>query len=211
MASFLRNLNPVMGLKMMDKFLHPEDAYKDAEKQAQAGWNETKGFETPYWQHGLDQYGGLNEAEQKLLHPEQLQGEWAKSYETSPYAKRMLDMNTQTGQEAASAMGLGGSSAAVSNIQQGAGDIVSKDREQYMNDLMQKYMQGIGIGQNIYGTGANMGAQLGGQSMTHGQDMASLKYGENASQGKLFENILRTAGKLYMGGGANSFNAGGGQ
>jgi hypothetical protein len=208
MASYASDLNPFMGMKMMHKFLHPEEAYESAQKAAQRGWDETKGFETPFMQHGLDQYGGLNEAEQKLMHPEQLQNEWAQGYETSPYAQRMLAMNSQQGQEAASSMGLGGSSAAVGNIQQGAGDIVARDRQQYLDDMMKKYMSGIGIGQSLYGTGATMGGKLGDQSMTQGQNMASLKYGADASQGKLFENLLRTAGKLYMGGGANSFNSG---
>jgi hypothetical protein len=42
--------------------------------------------------------------------------------------------------------------------------------------------------------------------MQQGENMASLEYGANAAPGKLFENLLRTGGKLYMGGGANSFN-----
>lgn len=199
MASYASDFNPFMSFQLFHKYLHPEEAYDEAGRREQQGWNEAKGYETPYWQHGMDQYGDLNTARKKLMDPAALQNEWSKNYETSPYAKRMLDVNSQQGQEAAASMGLGGSSAAVSNIQRGAGDIVARDRQQYMNDLMQKYMSGIGLGQGMYNTGANMGATLGGQSMRHGENQAGLGYGASASQGQLFENIMKMIASAYGG------------
>ena len=136
------------------------DPYGDASHQENKGWNDARHYQEPYWQHGNDQYDSLNQGRQDLMNPQALQDKWSSSYENSPYAKRMLAMNNQSGQEAASAMGLSGSSAATSNIQQGAGDIVSRDRQQYMDDLMKKYMAGIGIGQDLYGKGSQAGANL---------------------------------------------------
>jgi len=211
--------NPISLLKsgggMIDSFLHPERGYEEAQKQAEKHWQEAQGYEKPYWQQGLDQYGRLNEATGKLMDPSKLQNEWGQGYETSPYAKRMLQMNQGQGLDAASSMGLMGSSGALSNIQQGAGDIVAKDRQQYMDDLMKKYMTGIGLGSDIYGHGARAGETLAGGAMGHGQNMAELAYGKTNAPGNLLGGFAGMAGKAainYMmpGSGAATGAAGGG-
>jgi len=191
--SWGRALVPWASGDMINSFLHPEDAYKEAEKASNASWDEQQGYGRPYWQQGIDQYGRLNSAENDLLDPGALQNKWGASYETSPYAKRLLEMNKNSGLDAASSMGLMGSSAALGNIQTGAGDIVAKDRQNFMNDLMQKYLAGIGIGQNIYGVGANTAGNLMTGAQQHGQDVAGLRYGAAAAPGQLFGNILGTA------------------
>lgn len=201
------------GLGLLNSFLNnPEDA---AKKGVNQGWQEAQNYQRPFWQQGQDQYGALNQARQDLMDPTKLQNQWAQSYETSPYAKRMLEMNNQQGQEAAAAMGLGGSSAAISNVQQGAGDIVSKDRQQYMNDLMQKYMSGIGIGQDIYGKGAQAGANLGQQAYGHGENLANIGYASESAPGEALGQgaaMLYNANKkpptynFYGGGQPNSYN-----
>lgn len=197
-----------MGGNMLESFLHPEDPYKDAQEAENKGWGEAKRYQEPYWQHGNDQYGRLNDATGKLLDPAKLQDEWSKNYETSPYAKQMLSANINQGQEAASAMGLGGSSAAIGNIQTGAGNIMQKDRQQYMDDLMKKYMEGIGLGHNLYSTGAQAGANLGRQSMQHGENQAGLAYGRSAAPGQLFGQAVG-AGVNYLSPGAgDSFTKG---
>lgn len=190
----------------LSSFFHPEKAYKNAGKEAQKGFNQAQAYQQPFMQQGLDQYGRLNNAAGQLMNPEQLQSQWSQGYEQSPYAKQLLAMNQGNGLDAASQMGLMGSSAALNNIQQGAGGIVAQDRSNYMNDLMNKYMQGIGLGQNMYGIGAQAGSNMGNQAMTHGQNMAGLKYGEQAAPGQLFGNIL--GGGLAMA--ANTFIPGSG-
>lgn len=180
------------GLGLINGFLNnPEDA---AEKATKRGWQESQNYQKPFWQQGMDQYGDLNQARKNLMNPAELQNQWSQSYETSPYAKRMLEMNSQQGQEAASSMGLGGSSGAIANIQQGAGDIMQKDRQQYMNDLMQKYMQGIGLGKNMYGVGAQAGANLGKEAYGHGENMANIGYAREAAPGEM---LGQGAGMLY--------------
>lgn len=193
---------------MFRSFFHPEDAYEAAQKKANQGWKETQGYERPFWQAGIDQTGRLTGAEDKLLDPAALESEWAKGYETSPYARQQLAENQTQGLEGASSMGLMGSSAALGNIQQGAGNIVSKDREQYMKDLMEKYMAGLGIGKDIYGTGANMGATLGGQAQEHGRDIAGLEYGRQAAPGKLFGQIAGGAFNALVPGAGNASTGG---
>jgi hypothetical protein len=161
------------GLGLMQSFMgDPNEAAEDASKK---GWEEAQNYEKPYWQQGQDQYGRLNQASQDLMSPELLD-KWSSNYETSPYAQRLLNQNKSSGLDAASSMGLMGSSAAMGNIQTGAGDVVAKDRQQYLENMMKNYMAGIGLSQNIYGTGATMAGTLGGQATGQGQDMANLEY-----------------------------------
>ena len=186
-------------MDMINSFIHPERSYKDAQKENQAGWDQSQGYQKPYWQNGIDQTPKLTGAEDKLLNPVALQDEWSKGYENSAYAKQLLEQNKTSGLDAASSMGLNGSSAALNNIQTGAGNIVSKDRQQYMDDLMKKYMNGIGIGKDIYGRGADAGTNLGRGAQQFGESSAQTKYGEKSAPGALLERLMN----LFMNQGSN--------
>jgi hypothetical protein len=188
----------VSGYNMLNSFLHPDQAYKDAESAQNDQWDETKRIEQPWIDQGQDQYGALNQGRQDLMNPGELQDKWSANYQTSPYAQQMLQQNQSDGLDAASSMGLMGSSAAVKNIQTGAHNVVNQDRQQYMNDLMQKYMAGIGIGQDLYGKGAGMAATMGGQSQQIGQDRAGLAYGRSAAPGAFFGKMAGMAGNLGL-------------
>lgn len=174
---------------MIRSFLHPEDAYREAGKQQEQYYKDAQGKLQPYNQQGLDQYGRLNEQANQLNDPGALENKWAAGYTESPYAQQLQGKATESGLGAASSMGLMGSSAALGNIQQSAGDIVQSDRQKYMDDLMQKYMASIGIGQNIYGTGANAAGQMAGNAMNQGTAMSNIKYGQQAAPGQLFGKI----------------------
>jgi len=171
---------------MIDSFLHPEDAYKKAGEQQEKYYKDAQGNLQPYNQNGQDQYGRLNGQANALNDPVALQNQWAQSYQESPQAKALEGKATEAGMGAASSMGLMGSSAALNNIQQSSGDIMQSDRQQYMNDLMNKYMQSIGIGQNMYGQGQQAAGEQSQNSMNQGTAMSNLKYGEQAAPGQLF-------------------------
>lgn len=173
------------------------DPYRDAAKEAGKGYKEAQGYQQPYYQHGLDAYGGINTALQKLLNPAALSEEWSKNYATSPEAQRAMQMNMGQGMDAASAMGLMGSSGALQNIQQGAGDIMLQDKQRFLNDLMQKYMAGIGLGSNIYGLGAGAGQNMADRAFSHGENMAGLKYGEKQAPLQFAGGLLGS----FLGGG----------
>ena len=146
----------------------------------------------------------VQEAMEKLKNPGALQDEWSKGYTESQYAKNLEGGAKERGQEDASSMGLMGSSAALSNIQNSSSNIMEKDRQQYMNDMMQKYMTGLGIGQNVYGTGANMASQGAQAAQQQGENNAGLQFGKyNAGPnmlgnmgGKMMDMIMQ-----YMTGG----------
>lgn len=195
---------PERGLR---SFFSPEEGYEAASRRAQQGWQEAKGYQEPFYKHGLDEYGRLNSAIQSLLNPEQLQSQWSMGYETSPMAKRLLDLSREQGLESASSMGLMGSSGALRNLQLGAGDIVAKDRQQYLQDLMNKYLAGLGLSQGIYNTGASTGSELGRQAIGIGETLGGLDYGKARAPGQLLENLLKagiTGYSMGAGGGAGA-------
>jgi len=179
----------------------PGKGYRSATGEIKKGYKEAQGYLKPYNQAGMDQIGRLTGAENKLMDPAALQNEWAQGYEISPYAKQLQDQAMNSGMEGAGSMGLLGSSSALNSIQQGSSNIMQKDRQNYMNDLMQKYMTGIGVGQNIFNQGSGSAGQMGQNAMTQGQNLAGLKFGENNAMMNQFMNMI----KLYQasqGGGA---------
>jgi len=99
-------------------------------------------------------------------------------------------MASQSGLNAAQQMGLGGSSPALQAIQSGTAGIVAGDRQKYLDDLMQKYMTGIGIGSDIYGTGANAAGKQSDNAMTQGQNSAQTQFNQNNAQGDMFGKLL---------------------
>jgi len=188
----------------LSSFLHPERGYKQGQKQLdkyyqQAGqhYNQAQDFARPYNQYGQQAYGDYSNAMHQLLNPEELQNQWAQGYETSPYAKMLQGEASQHGLNAASSMGLMGSTPALQAIQAGTSQIGAADRQQYMNDLMQKMLAGTGIAGNIFNTGASTANQMGqnamnmGQNaMNMGQNSAGMAYGQQNAPGGMFSGLL---------------------
>jgi len=198
-------------MSWFSSFMHPGRAYKKAGQQEQMGYDQANQMRQPWIQQGQQAGGNLMDQYSKLMNLGQLQDEWSKGYETSPYAQQLMQQNQTQGMDTASAMGLGGSSAALSNIQQGAGNIMQKDRQQYMNDLMQKYMMGAGIGENMYGTGAQMAGQGAQGAQQHGEWQGQNKFNQNNAGGSQMMQMLPMVmamimGKNPMGGGGNDWS-----
>lgn len=186
--------------KMADSFFNPDKPYAGAEDAMRKYWQQAMGFMQPYNQAGVGQLPRLTGAEDALFNPTKLQSDWASSYEMSPQAQDLLRRSNELGNQEASTMGLSGSSAALENIQRTGSSVVAQDRQQYLNDLMNKYLAAIGIGQNIYNTGAGMGANLGQGAINTGRDMSGLAYGRLAAPGERMGQLIG-AGASLMGGG----------
>ncbi len=186
--------------KMADSFFNPDKPYAGAEDQMRKYWQQAMGFMTPYNEAGKNQIGRLTGAEDALFDPAKLQSQWASGYETSPQALDLMRRSKELGNQEASSMGLSGSSSALENIQRTGSSIVSQDRQQYMNDLMQKYLSAIGIGQNMFNTGAGMGANLGQGALNTGRDMSGLEYGRLAAPGERMGQLIGAGAAMYGGG-----------
>lgn len=179
--------------QMISSFLSPEEGYKKAAEEQEKYYRDAQGNLMPYNQNGQSQFGRLTAQADALNNPVNLENQWAQSYSQSPYATSQMGRAKEAGLGAASSMGLLGSSAALGNIEQSAGDIAQNDRQSYMNDLMQKYMTSIGIGQNLYGTGASAAGGMSQNAMNQGTAAANTAYGEQNAPGQLFGNILGAA------------------
>jgi hypothetical protein len=181
---------------ILDSFTNPGRPYEKAQDALKQGWQQGQQYQQPFWQGGVDQLPWLNNRRDQLGDPGKLQNEWAQGYQMSPYAQDLMQRSLASGRDEASSMGLQGSSAALGNAQQTAGAITSQDRQRYMDDMMQKYMASIGIGQNLYGIGAQTGANLGNQAMQFGRDNAGLEYGKAGAAGQMWGNLIGAGAPL---------------
>jgi len=177
-------------MSWLSKFLHPEKGYEKGQEQLDKYYAQGQGYLQPYNQFGQNAYGDINAAMKALLNPEELQNKWTQSYEESPQAKQAEAMAQEHGLNAASGLGLMGSGTALDAIQSGTTQIGLNDRQNYLDNLMQKYLAGAGIGQNIFGQGANAANAMSGNAMNMGQNSAQMAYGKENAQGNLFGNLL---------------------
>lgn len=169
-----------------------------AEKKYKEAWKKAQQYLQPYADFGKAQGQNLTDAAGNLLDPEALQNKWATGYTESPYAKQTASHAAASGLESASQQGLLGSSAALNNVQSSSSNIMNADRQQYLNDLMQKYMTGIQTSQNLYNTGATASNQLAGFGMKTGDNLAQTGYNKWAGTGQAFSDLM---GQYYGRGG----------
>lgn len=183
-------------MSWLSDFMHPGKPYEAAEDQIKQALAQAQSFQQPFQQAGVGQIPGLSNAISNLLDPQKLQAQWTEGYQTSPYAQQLMEQSKNQGLDAASSMGLEGSSAALNNIQTSGTNLMNADRQQYLQDLMQKYLSGIGASQNLLSTGANAGANMGNQSMQAGQDLAGLEFGKQQAGSNMLGDILGKAAGL---------------
>ena len=186
-------------MSWLSDFLNPGKGYQKGQEELDKYYGQGQGFLNPYAQQGQDQYQNMQEYIRNLMNPQELQDQWAKNYKESESAKNMEDMAQQHGLNAASSMGLMGSSPALGAIQAGTSAIGAQDRQNYLNDLMEKYKMGAGLSQNIYGTGAGAAGQQAQNAMNMGQNSAQMAFGQQNAGGNLWGNILGGIGGLFGG------------
>jgi hypothetical protein len=176
-------------MSMLSSFLHPERAYQAAQAAMQPYYQQAQGMLQPY--QGFGQKGGeaLGGMMERLMDPAALQAEWIGGYEESPVAQQARDQAMQSGLSAASSMGLMGSTPALQALQGGASNIALADRQNYLNDLMQKYLSGAQIGGQMMGAGATAAGQGAQAAMGMGENIGQLAYGQYAAPGNLLGRI----------------------
>jgi hypothetical protein len=191
-------------MSWLSSFMKPGKGYDKAQNQLDKYYGQSQGFIAPYANNGEQAYGGLSEAMQALLNPQELQDKWAGGYKESEAAKNAQGIATEHGLDAASSMGLMGSTPALQAIQAGTTKISLDERQKYLDDIMQKYMSAVGIGQNIYGTGANAAMGQSQNATQMGNNSAQMAFGKQNAGGDAFSKLLGGAAKLggdYLTGG----------
>lgn len=192
-------------------FFNPGKGYEKGQEQLDKYYNQAQGYQQPYNQNGQNQAFNLNDYIQNLMNPEALQSKWAEGYSESPAAKQAEEMAQQHGLNSASSMGLMGSNTALNAIQQGTSQIGMNDRQNYLDNLMQKYMAGAGISQGMYNTGAQAGGQMGQNAMNMGQNSANMAYGKENAGSDMINGLIGTAGGIAAGALGNKWGLTGGK
>lgn len=173
-----------------DSFIHPEKAYQAGQGELDKYYNMGQQYNAPYNQIGQNSAGDLSSIMKSLLNPGELEDKWSSGYHESEAAKNSEALAKEHGLDAASSMGLMGSTPALQAIQAGTSGIVADDRQNYMNDLMQKLLSGIGIGTNFFNTGANSATSMANNATNMGNSSAGLKYGEKSAPGNAMGGLL---------------------
>lgn len=180
-------------MSWLSNLMHPGRGYESAQDELDKYWQQAQQFQQPFINNAHGVYGGLDEAFRNLLDPSKLQDMWSKNYKESDYAKNLEHELMDRGQNAAQSMGLGGSSSALQAIQGGTQKVMGDERQQYLDDLMKKYMSGLGLGENIYGTGANAAGNLSNQASRMGEDSAQMAFNRENAGGDMLSRLLQGA------------------
>lgn len=191
-------------MSWLTSFLNPGRGYEAGQDQLDKYYGQSQGYLNPYNQGGQHQYGNLNKYVNSFMDPQALHDKWVSGYEESGAAKNLEDLATQHGLNAASALGLMGSTPALNAIQAGTSGIVAQDRQNYLDNLMQKYLAGAQLSQGIYGAGANAAGQMGQNAMNMGDKSAAMQFGKTNAGGDMFGRLLGTGaglGSNYLTGG----------
>ena len=117
-------------------------------------------------------------------------------YAESPYAQYLQKQSLRAGQNAASASGLSGSTPLMQQLQQNAGNIASKDQNDWLQNVLGINTQ-YGQGQNNLMTGGQNAANaLTNMNAQMGQQMGQAAYGQQAGKQQDRFNILGGIGNL---------------
>jgi hypothetical protein len=180
-------------MSWLSSFLHPDRGYKAAQAELEKYYNQAQGYQKPYYDQGQDAYGDYRSILKNLINPTALQDEWSKSYKESDMARAAEADAEQGGLQAASSMGLLGSQPALNAIQFGKARIGMQDKQSYLDSLMQKYLAGAGIAQDIYGKGANAASNLSNNASNMGTNSANTAFGKTNAGGDLLSKIIEGA------------------
>jgi hypothetical protein len=178
-------------MSWLSSFLHPEKGYQGAQGQLDKYYNQGQGFQQPYNQNGINQGKTLTDAIQQLMNPSGLRDQWEKNYTTSDAAKNTMNMAQNQGLDAASSMGLLGSSPALQAIQAGTAGIAAEDKQNYLKQMMDMYTKGVDTSGGMYNTGANAAGQMNTNAQNMGSNSAGMKFGEMNAPGDMLSKLLQ--------------------
>lgn len=187
--------------KGFNSFMHPERGYEKAQEQLDKYFAQGQNALSPYMQQGQAAYEPMFGAMQNLLNPEELYNQWAQNYSTSPYAQDLMGRAQTQGLDAASSMGLLGSTPALQAIQAGTSQIYNQDRGNYIDDMTKRYLAGAQMAQGLYGSGQNAAGQFGQNAMNMGNNSAQMAFGQQNAPGSMFNDLLKAATYGFGGGG----------
>lgn len=179
-------------MSWLSKFLHPEKGYQEGQQVLQNYHQQAQSNLQPYQDIGMEQYSNLKDLIQNLMNPSQLNDQWRSNYRESGALKDAEERAKMHGLEVANSMGLGGSNTALNAIQSGVTQLGNEAEQNYLDDMMKKYLSGAQLAQDIFGRGENAATNISNNALNTGANMAQLKVGEKNAPSNLFGNLLGT-------------------
>ena len=136
----------------------------------------------PYIQQGQEQYGNLNNQYNSLMNdPGGRVNQIGQSYHQSPGFQFALQQALQGAGHAAAAGGMAGSPQHEQQNMQLATQLGNQDYNNYLQNALGMYGQGLQGSQGLYNTGAQMGQGAGEDMASYFANRAKLNYeGQNA-------------------------------
>ena len=191
-----------MGASALADLFSSGKPYQAGSQAASQEFNQARSDMMPFIQSGQNAINPLTTAANSLLNPAQLRQQWLNSYQESPEAKYEENMATQEGLNSAASQGLLGSTAGEQAIQQGTGLINLQDQQNYLQDLMNKYMGGVNTMRGMYSTGANLTGWMGegGLAENAGNVMGNLAYGRAQAPLSMLNRLIGTGMGYELGG-----------
>lgn len=185
-GNFLGGLGGFLGGMFGNSGQPYSDAMQQYEKYMQQGAN----AQNPFLQAGQGAMGDYQKWLRGMQDPSKFINSQMSQYQQSPWAQYQQQQAVRSGQNAASASGLTGSTPFAQQLQQNAAGISSQDQQNYLSNVLgvnQQYGSGLN---NMMGYGANAANQLTGLYGNMAQGMGNLAYGQSQAQNQDFWNML---------------------
>ena len=170
--------------------------YNDAMKQYQEWANKAQNVQNPFLQAGTGAIGNYQNWLQGMQDPSKFINGLMGQYQESPYAKYMQQQSIRSGQNAASASGMTGSTPFAQQLQQNASNISGQDMNQWLQNVLGINSQ-YGAGEaGLMNMGQNSANSLMDMYNHMGQQMGEGAYGKRAGQNQDFWNMIGGGAQL---------------
>ncbi len=172
--------------------------YKDAMHQYRKYTEQGRQTQQPWLQAGqqaIPQYQNWLQSQQN---PSEFINNLMGQYQESPYAQYMQQQSMNSGQNAASASGLMGSTPLMQQLQQNAGNIASSDIGSWLQNVLginTQYGQGQ---QNLMQGGQNSANALSGMYQNAGQNMGQAAYGAANARNQDWGRMIGSVGAMFL-------------
>lgn len=191
------NVSSALGQLLGGIFGNSDAPYEKAGKQYEKYFQGAQQFQNPFFNAGQQGLGNYQNWLQGQQDPSAFINRLMGQYQESPFAHNLQQQAMRSGINAASANGLAGSTPFAQQMQQNAGQIASADQNNWLQNVIGINSQ-YGQGQhNIMQSGQHAGDFLSQLFSQQGNNMAGVKYGQEAGKNQDFMSILSGLAKLF--------------
>jgi hypothetical protein len=180
-------------------FSNPSKAYENAGNEYEKYYNQSQGYQEPYYNAGKEAIGGYQDWLHGMENPSEFINKQMGSYNESPYAHYLQQNALRSAQNLGSSNGLSGSTPMMQFMQQNANNIASGDINDWLQNVLGINSQyGAGLN-NLMGYGQNASNTMSQNAMNQGQRMGDVAYNQQAAKDQRMGNIIGGAGSLLSG------------